>query len=183
MATTFQQRMAVAIRIAGGQSALARKLHERYGIEVKPQAIQYLASTTLEKPAQASRLTPQIAAITGLAAEWLASGRGEQYASGATDRRRPRRQTITRAGVVEITIKETGAMRRIELTQDAIEVALMFMDLNKRERARFKRQLTVAAMQHMEDRPDEELSHLAAPGTPTAEARAKPVKKPTRHSN
>lgn len=180
VATTFQERMRVAIKRAGGQSALARRLNEVYNAGVSPQTIQYLASTTLEKPAQGSRLTPQIAALTGLAADWLATGTGEQNAEGARDGRRQRRQSITRAGIIEITIKETGEMRRIELTQDAIEVALMFMDLDKRERATFKRQLTVAAMQHMDVRPDAELAHLAAPDTPTARARQK---KPSRHSS
>lgn len=170
----FQQRMKVAVDRAGGQTALARKIEKRFGGKVDPQRIQYLvtAKTSDRKPkaARGSQLTPQIAAVTGLRAEWLASGTGPRDEGTTIASKAPiSKPKIERAGTIEITVKETGEMRRIEMTQDAIEVAIMFMDLSKRERSNFKRQLTAVALQHMDIAPDEQLDHLAAPGTPTAE--------------
>jgi len=80
--TTFQQRMRVAIKRAGSQSALARLVNERYGTTLKPQNIQYLASNKPAggKPAQGSRNVSRIASVVGLRPEWLESGEGQQDA-------------------------------------------------------------------------------------------------------
>lgn len=41
-----------------------------------------------------------------------------------------------------------------KLTDEAFEVALMFMDLNQKERARFKRDIMVEHLNHVEGAPD-----------------------------
>jgi hypothetical protein len=83
---SFPKRMQEAVRRCGGQSELARKLGEVYGVKIKPQTIQYLQSETPSKKtgkvAQGSRLTPQIAALAGLSAEWLGADQGPKEAAG-----------------------------------------------------------------------------------------------------
>lgn len=159
---TFQDRMQYVIKLCGDQSKLARKIRERYGLKVTAQTIQHLQSKSRKKPAAASGLTPQIAAITGVRAEWLATGKG------------PREEPVSAwknagievAEVVPVEITETGETIKMELTKAAIEVAKAFMDLPANERARFLRTIKVAALQHAVEVSDETVESLTnvAPG-------------------
>jgi hypothetical protein len=159
---TFQDRMRYAISRCGSQSELARKIQERYGIKVSPQTIQHLQSKSLDKPAASSGLTPQIAAIAGLRAEWLASGKGPKEEPVST----PRVGALEIAEVVPVVITETGETIKMELTKAAIEVAKAFMDLPANERARFLRQIKVAALQHSVEVSDDAVETLATATRP-----------------
>lgn len=159
---TFQKRMQFAIKRCGGQTELAREIYRRYGKNVSPQRIQYLASETVAKPAKGSRITPEIAAVAGLRAEWLALGIGRRDEPNKdVDPDQPRR--LKPAQVVDVKVKGSERRIKMELTQDAIDVAKAFMDLPARERLRFQRAIMVAALPYSRDVPDEQLSHLAAP--------------------
>ena len=73
--TPFARRVRKALALADlSQSALARRLSERIGREVKPQTIQHSATN-----AEASELTGDIAAICGVNYDWLAHGNGEMF--------------------------------------------------------------------------------------------------------
>jgi hypothetical protein len=160
--------MQYAIRRAGGQSRLAREIELRYKIKTTQQRLQYLASETRRKPAKGSRITPQIAGVAGLRAEWLATGIGPREETPTRPRASAdRRDKLEAAAVVDVKIKDTTRILRMELTQDAIDVAKAFMDLPARERMRFQRAILVAALPHTRDIPDEALGSLAAPTAKT----------------
>lgn len=161
---TFQKRMQFAIKRCGGQSELAREIHRRYGRKVSPQRIQYLASETVAKPAKGSRITPEIAAVAGLRAEWLALGIGKRDESSSKGVDVDQRRHLEPARIVDVRVKGTERRLKMELTQDAIDVAKAFMDLPARDRVRFQRAIMVAALPYSRDVPDERLQHLAAPG-------------------
>lgn len=150
---TFQQRLAIAIRRAGGQSSLVRKIKQRYAIEITPQAIQYLARETSEKPAKGSKLTAQIAGIAGLRAEWLASGDGEMDEPTQPITGLHVKDVHTELERLGVTVKETGEQLDMELTQEAVEVAKLFMDLNKKERTKFYRALVAEHRNHVDEIP------------------------------
>lgn len=159
---TFQDRMRVAIERAGGQSELARKIQERYGLKISPQRIQWLASPTVAKPAKGSRITPQIAGVAGLRAEWLASGKGLRDEPEPPKSRGSANGAHKQAAVVSIRVKETGEVVKMELTKQALEVAKAFMDLSKGARDKFHRAIEVERIKHLEEVPDEKLAHLSA---------------------
>lgn len=77
---TFQKRMAIAVKLAGGQSALARFLSEKKGQEIRPQLIQFMIDENRQKPPQGSALVPLIALKSGVNAVWLSDGIGDQFA-------------------------------------------------------------------------------------------------------
>lgn len=155
--------MALAIKRCGGQSELARLIKRRYGTEVSPQRIQYLANATAAKPAKGSRITAQIASVAGLRPEWLASGTGPRDEIAPAAFGRSGIDPLRAAKLIDVKVVGTKRRIKMELTQEAIEVAKAFMDLPARERMRFQRAILVAALPHQRDVPDEELQHLAAP--------------------
>lgn len=148
MATTYQDRLEEAIKRAGGQSELARKLTRYTGNTVSPQAIQYLADRNRRKPARGSRLTPAIAAVTGMRAEYLSDGK------------LPRDADAPAPPALETTMEVEG----VELTKQALNVAKAFMDLPRNRRDEYQRAIEAEALGHSSVVPDSKLRHLAATG-------------------
>lgn len=138
---------------------MAKLVNDRFGLNISQQTIGYLLNRKRTKPAAASKYTPQIAAVSGLNAQWLASGRGTRDAIlaagdiGAPTRAQP-------------TIETTTEVDGVELTRAAIEVAKAWMDLPRNERDEFKRKIETAALRHSAAIPDNELEHLSAAGKP-----------------
>lgn len=179
--STYQQRIRFVIRRVGGQSELARQVNERYGTKLQPQNIQYLASDAPSggKPAQGSRDTPRFAAVGGVLAEWLGTGKGPRDAPSQAPRQGKVKaaEPLTKVRIVLVKIKETGEKKAVELTTEALKVAEAFMKLDDesrqeilREVERKRRAIQLLRKLHAPPVPDSEgqLDHLAAPGTPTA---------------
>lgn len=153
----YQDRLEVAVKRAGGQAQLAKLVNDRFGLKISQQTINYLLNRKRVKPAVASKYTPQIAAVSGLNAQWLASGRGlrdavSEVAEGVAP--------VRAAPTIETTTEVDG----VELTRAAIEVAKAWMDLPRNERDEFKRKIETAALRHSAAIPDNELEHLSAAG-------------------
>lgn len=162
---TFQKRLALAIKRAGGQSALARKIFARFGIATSPQRIQYLSRSSGAKPARSSGITAQIAAVAGLNAEWLATGKGARDAGDERSLKRAKdeRMIHEQARELRITLIGTGETIKMEITKQALEVAKAFMDLPVNERNKIERKVMTLRLQYLEEVPDDKLGHLAAP--------------------
>ena len=78
--TTFNERIAEAVKIAGGQTRLAEKLSARINREISQSTIRYLIHGQRDRsPPRSSELTPFIAEIVGFNTHWLATGEGEKY--------------------------------------------------------------------------------------------------------
>lgn len=78
--TTFNERIAEAVKIAGGQTRLAEKLSARINREISQSTIRYLIHGQRDRsPPRSSELTPFIAEIVGFSTHWLATGEGEKY--------------------------------------------------------------------------------------------------------
>lgn len=148
MAGTFQDRIAEAIKRAGGQSVLARKVALYTGKKCNPQTIQYLARKTLKKPARGSRLIAAIAAVTGLRAEYLSDGK------------LPR---DTDAPAAPAAIETTVEVEGVELTKQALNVARALMKLPENRRDDYQQEIESEALRYSSRVKDQKLGHLAAP--------------------
>jgi len=83
--STFSERIAEAVKAAGGQSELARKLSEKTKKKVSQGLVGYLLHGRPDRsPPRSSEMTPWIAEIAGFNVDWLATGRGEKYPAYAT---------------------------------------------------------------------------------------------------
>ena len=162
--TTYQDFIDAAIRKAGSQSELARRVSELLprGQKLTPQAIQYLASRKARKkdgkPAGGSTFTPFIEQATGLA-----------YAN----------EGRLSASIGEVTLAATGTLGTlepaqeiggVELTKDAIRVARAFMDLPRRRRDAILRAIETEALGETTAVADARVEHLRAP----SEKKSKP---------
>jgi hypothetical protein len=169
--------MAEAIRRAGGQSALARKLSEIIGREVKPQTIQYLARRTGKKPATGSRWTLAIARAAELHPDWPNDRpRSKLPANGLATGSGDGAESTSQPSAVELAQEVAG----MELTRDAIALVRAWMALPENEREDFKRKIETASLRYRARVPDERLSHLAAPNSATARKQAERAKPRTK---
>lgn len=158
--STFQDRMQQAIDKAGGQSALARAIEQRFGIKFSQQSIQYLVSKTPGKNgklAQGSTHVPQIAAVVGFNPEWLATGKGPRDHVSHTA------SSVQSTRVTVPAVEPATQIDNVEYTQAALQLARAWMDLPRNERDIFKRAIETAALRYMSSIPDDQLEHLAAP--------------------
>ena len=91
--STFSERIAEAVKVAGGQAELARKLSEKINRKVSQGLIGYLIHGRPDRsPPRSSEMTPWIAEIAGFNVEWLATGRGDKYPAKAPESGQAERQ-------------------------------------------------------------------------------------------
>ena len=166
---TLQELVALAVDKCGGQSELARTIARRFGVRATQQQIEYLLRVR-GKPARRSSLTPYIAKIAGQSPTWAPSA-----AEGKRDRKADA-APLHKAKLVAVKIKGTGRVETVELTTEALQLAKLFMDLDADDRREVLAKAGALDARRRSVKgprvPDEKLRHLAAPGTPTAQATA-----------
>jgi hypothetical protein len=107
---SYQQRLRFVVERVGGQSELARRVNVRYGYRLVAQNVQMLLSKRDGKPAQSSRYTPQFAAVAGVRAEWLATGRGprEIGAEGESATRKVQMRLVNTSEDLDVDVTAEG---------------------------------------------------------------------------
>lgn len=157
---SYQDFIDAAVKEFGGnQSALARAVNKMLPKEeqITAQAIQYLQKRT-GKPARKSGLTHIIAQVAGLNPPGINGG--ELRATSPP------------------VLERSQEIDDVELSKAALELIRAWNALPLNERMVIKRRVESAALRYLDPVPDEQLTDLAAPGTPTAEKAKTPPDKP-----
>lgn len=179
MSDSYPSRVREAVELIGGQSETARQIRVRYGRQVSQQSIAHLVTAKPgRKPAKGSALTPMIAALAGMTAEWLATGRGQKWVGG----RRP--DTVDNPpppSGLDLLLDGDSRARNVqpeppreahtyaqevpvvEITRGTAELIRAWEALPENERMRFKREIVAKAAIYRDYVPDGRLGHLAAP--------------------
>lgn len=171
----FPRRIREAVERIGGQAETVRQIARRYGKRITQQAIAHLARTGPGvKSAKGSAPTPLIAALAGMQADWLATGRGPKWlAEVGSPPEPPLAQSLhPESGFQALEPAQEVAV--VEITRSTAELIRAWEALPENERMRYKREIVARAALYRDPIPDERLGHLAAPPVePAAPAPAK----------